>query len=148
MKQEDLIKEAFHIFEEINNHLAINYYSMLEIELSPKQFMVLQIINENHPVKVHEISKQLGLSMSSVSQIVNRLEKDYYVSRDINPENRREILLSLGPSGDKFFKEYERVDRLVIDNYFSKLTIEETRLFRDIAKKIYNVITSGSKSND
>jgi len=144
LNQGEFIKEGFLLFDKINHHLVINYYSLLEIELSPKQFMVLHLINEIEPAKIQDISHQLHLSMSSVSQLVNKLEQENYVSRSINPQNRREILVTVGKKGKEFFKKYEEMDDLVIEKYYSKLSIKETKQFRDFAKKLYTLITEES----
>ncbi|MFS0645326.1 MarR family winged helix-turn-helix transcriptional regulator [Siminovitchia sp. 179-K 8D1 HS] len=144
MNQGEFIKEGFLLFDKINHYLAINYYSLLEIELSPKQFMVLHLIHEIEPAKIQDISQQLNLSMSSVSQLVNKLEQENYVSRSINPQNRREILVTVGEKGKEFFKKYEEMDNLVIEKYYSKLSIRETKQFRDFAKKLYSLIVEES----
>ncbi|MBW8352090.1 MarR family transcriptional regulator [Bacillus sp. IITD106] len=144
MNQGEFIKEGFLLFDKINHFLAINYYSLLEIELTPKQFMVLHLINEMEPAKIQDISNHLQLSMSSVSQLVNKLEQENYVLRNINPQNRREILVTVGKRGKAFFKKYDEMDDLVIEKYYSKLSIEETKQFRDFAKKLYTLITEES----
>ncbi|MFD1205825.1 MarR family winged helix-turn-helix transcriptional regulator [Sporosarcina contaminans] len=144
MNQGDFIKEGFSLFDKINHHLVINYYSLLDIELSPKQFMVLHLIHEIEPARIQDISHQLQLSMSSVSQLVNKLEQGNYVSRSINPQNRREILVTIDKKGKEFFKKYEEMDDLVIEKYYSKLSLKETKQFRDFAKKLYTLITEES----
>lgn len=144
MNQGYYIKEAFSLFDKINHHLVINYYSLLDIELSPKQFMVLHLIHEIEPTKIQDIAHRLQLSMSSVSQLVNKLEERNYVSRTINPQNRREILVTIGKKGKEFFKKYEEMDDWVIEKYYTKLSLEETKQFRDFARKLYKLITEES----
>ncbi|WP_368653648.1 MarR family winged helix-turn-helix transcriptional regulator [Ornithinibacillus sp. 4-3] len=144
MNQGDFIKEGFSLFDKINHHLVINYYSLLDIELPPKQFMVLHLIHEIEPAKVQDISQKLQLSISSVSQLVNKLEQGNYVSRSINPQNRREILVRIDGKGKEFFKKYDEMDDLVIEKYYSKLSLKETKQFRDFAQKLYNIITEDS----
>lgn len=140
MKQADNLKEAISLFNEVNNHLMNTHFSSLNNDITPKQFIILKSVYEMQPVNVQTIAKKYHLSMSSVSQLITKLEKENYLHRELNPENRREILLTLGPKGQEYFNEYERIDQLIIEQYYSRLSLQETQLLREIANKLYEVV--------
>ncbi|MBY6024232.1 hypothetical protein CHN50_16435 [Priestia aryabhattai] len=140
MKQADNLKEAISLFNEVNNHLMNTHFSSLNNDITPKQFIILKSVYEMQPVNVQTIAKKYHLSMSSVSQLITKLEKENYLHRELNPENRREILLTLGPKGQEYFNEYERIDQLIIEQYYSRLSLQETQQLREIANKLYEVV--------
>jgi len=70
---------------------------------NPSEFRVLFLIqraNENNrEMKVSEISQKLRVTPPTVTQIINGLEKDGYIERTINPEDRRAVKISLTEAG-------------------------------------------------
>lgn len=100
----------------------------------------MKYVYEIRKTKIQDVAEQFNLSMSSVSQLVKKLESDGYVSRSINPDNRRETFLTLGEKGEEYFKEYERVDQYIIDHYYAQLSIDETKQMRDIARKLQGIV--------
>ncbi|AQX56012.1 MarR family transcriptional regulator [Priestia flexa] len=141
MEQADNIKKAISIFNKVNDYLMKTYFSSLINDITPKQFNVLRSVYDMQPVNVQTIAKKYNLSMSSVSQLITKLEKESYLHRELNPENRREILLTLGPKGQEYFDEYERIDQFIIERYYSHLSMEETQQLKEIANKLYRVVT-------
>jgi len=140
LNQADYIKEAVSIFNSINSHLLKHHFATLNHEIPPKQFMIMKYVYEIRKSKIQDVAEQFNLSMSSVSQLVKKLESDGYVSRSINPDNRRETFLTLGEKGEEYFKEYERVDQYIIDHYYAQLSIDETKQMRDIARKLQGIV--------
>ncbi|UKS65267.1 MarR family winged helix-turn-helix transcriptional regulator [Rossellomorea marisflavi] len=140
MNQADYIKEAVSIFNSINSHLLKHHFATLNHEIPPKQFMIMKYVYEIRKTKIQDVAEQFNLSMSSVSQLVKKLESDGYVNRSINPDNRRETFLTLGEKGEEYFKEYELVDQYIIDHYYAQLSIDETKQMRDIARKLQGIV--------
>lgn len=140
MNQADYIKEAVSIFNSINSHLLKHHFATLNHEIPPKQFMIMKYVYEIRKTKIQDVAEQFNLSMSSVSQLVKKLESDGYVSRSINPDNRRETFLTLGEKGEEYFKKYELVDQYIIDHYYAQLSIDETKQMRDIARKLQGIV--------
>lgn len=146
VEQGDYIKEAYDFFDKVNAHLLKHYFSSLDYEITPKQFLILDRVHKHQPVKVQTIAEQLNFSMSSTSQLVSKLEQESYVVRSINPQNRREIFLTLGEKGNEYYDEYDQIDQFVIDRFFSQLTVEETKQLRDIAEKLHTIVTEEKKA--
>jgi MarR family transcriptional regulator, organic hydroperoxide resistance regulator len=110
--------------------------------------MIMKYVYEVKKTKIQDVAEQFDLSMSSVSQLVKKLESDGFVTRSINPDNRRETFLTLGDKGEDYFKEYERVDQYIMDHYYAQLSIEETKQMRDIARKLQGIVMDDSQGDD
>lgn len=133
-------KETFKLLDEVNSLLLREFESILHYELTPKQSMLIQFVHISKTITVNELALQMNISASAVSQLLNKLEKEEYVKREINPENRREILISLARKGLKLYEEYDKIDQRVIDKYFSKLTTDEMVQFRTVIEKLHSII--------
>ncbi|MFS0862456.1 MarR family winged helix-turn-helix transcriptional regulator [Fredinandcohnia sp. 179-A 10B2 NHS] len=134
-------KETFKLLDKVNSLLLREFESILQYELTPKQSMLIQFVHIAKTITVNELALQMNTTASAVSQLLNKLEKEDYIKREINPENRREILISLGLNGLKLYEEYDKIDQRVIDKYFSKLTTDEMVQFRAVIEKLHTIIT-------
>ena len=66
-----------------------------EVNLTGPQGMVVGILYKFGPQKVSDISERMGLSMSTVSGILDRLERDQIITREKSETDRRVILIAL-----------------------------------------------------
>jgi len=143
-KDEELIYK--HV-EEINeaiysmdSHFIKLHQNLISDELSPKQIIVLDFINKNGLVTIGQIASYMNITSSAVGQLVSKLEEQHYVSRSINPENRREILVSLNTSGIKYFEREEEIKRLIISRYYSKLELSEIVQLKEVVQKLNQIV--------
>lgn len=65
------------------------------------QFATLSIMKELEPLAVGELAKQMKLSKSSMTQLLDRLVKMNWVERVHASEDRRKVQLKLTKSGQK-----------------------------------------------
>ena len=110
------------------------------------QLLILRTVRDEESITANELSERLSLSPSSVSQLLNRLEAGKYLKREINVNNRREVIVILGDEGKSLFKEYEKIDESIIEKYYSEFTIDEVKTFRNLVLKLYNTIESKKRS--
>ncbi len=67
--------------------------------LSPSQAHALQVLGQSEEITLQELAKQLRLDKSTVSRLVTQLVEHDLVLRTVNPENRREIHITLSERG-------------------------------------------------
>lgn len=81
------------------------------INLTAPQGMVVGTLLKNGPMKIGDISQAMDLSMSTISGIIDRLEKSEIVRREKSMEDGRVILVDLTPnfrdSSKEIFKKME-----------------------------------------
>ena len=100
--------------------------------------MVMGILSKEKTMKITELSSKLNLSNSTVSGIIDRLEKQGMVERIRSEEDRRVVHVSAAPSFKGFQNFHERLEEN-IGNFLSKGTPEELdRIFEglDALKKL------------
>ncbi|ADQ08124.1 transcriptional regulator, MarR family [Caldicellulosiruptor hydrothermalis 108] len=96
-----------------------------EVEIPASHWMMMSILDKNGKMKVGDLSSILGLSNSTVSGILDRLEKQGFVERERSTEDRRVVWVQ---TTQKFkeclymhFKEAEKQ----FENLLSKATEDE-----------------------
>lgn len=69
------------------------------LELTYPQYLVLSTLWEGGPQSVGAIADRLALESSTVTPLVKRLEQAAFVTRQRNPEDERQVVVSLTPRG-------------------------------------------------
>ncbi len=90
--------------------------------ITPPQGMVLGILSQKNKIKVTELSSKLGLSNSTVSGIVDRLEKQEMVERVRSEKDRRVVYVSMTPNFKEKFIFFRKDLLLSIENVINKGT--------------------------
>ncbi len=101
-------------------------------------------INSNHihaalmlsrmePCSLKDFSSMMRLSKSSASALIDRMVEGKIIKRSQNPDNRREVLLSVDPE----FSEHMRFVKEELAMWFEKLIAE---MGEDIFQKWYEVM--------
>ncbi len=72
------------------------------------QFRMLVVLSTRGPLRARELADALGVHPSTASRMVDRLSADRLVDRDVNPDNRREVIVSLSARGARLVDEVTR----------------------------------------
>ena len=81
-----------------------NVFRSFVQDLKPSPLFVLikllHASNSGTPgIRVSEIAASMGISVSGITQIITALEKDGYIRREMDPEDRRGVLVYLTEEG-------------------------------------------------
>jgi MarR family transcriptional regulator, organic hydroperoxide resistance regulator len=87
----------------------------------------------------------LSITASAASQLISKLEKLGYIKREINPNNRREIIVHLGEKGHYYNQMIEKNQLYLIEKYYAKLTHEDLEKLLDIHEKLYHIAVKEQK---
>jgi DNA-binding MarR family transcriptional regulator len=89
------------IFKALQNysHEVSNQYG-----ITGPQLWVLKTVLRNGSLPLGELSQKMYLHPSTISGVVDRLEKKGYVSRDRDQEDRRVVMVQLTPKGKRLVK--------------------------------------------
>lgn len=111
---------------------------LVEKGLSPQRLRILGSIHERGPRIMSELKKELGVTATNVTALVDSLEKDGLVVRRRHPTDRRATVIELS---DKVMTELsprcteykEQVAEL-----FSDLTDQECKTFVNTLEKLWS----------
>jgi DNA-binding MarR family transcriptional regulator len=107
----DQISRAVAIFETMQSlrriFKALQNYSH-EVShrygITGPQLWVLKTVFKDGGLPLGELSQKMYLHPSTITGVVNRLEKKGYVSRDRDQEDRRVVMVQLTPKGKRLVK--------------------------------------------
>ncbi len=68
-------------------------------ELSVPEFRAMGFINRHTGTSLTELADHIGLTLSSISKLIDRLVENRWVSREPDPEDRRRMTLALTARG-------------------------------------------------
>lgn len=106
------------LLRDVNSLVQDNFKEYFcEMGLTPPQIMVAGLLCNKRTMKISEISEKINLSNSTVSGIVDRLEKIDVVRRVRDGEDRRVVRVELTEEFEKINVDFH--DK--IKNYFEAL---------------------------
>ena len=77
--------------------------------ITPLQLEALLYLHTHPKSTVSTLGKYLQLSSSAIAQLTDRLAKAGLLRRTPNPRDRRSVVLSLTPKGERAFSQFHKV---------------------------------------
>ena len=109
------MKSIFTKLDEINYVLLHHYEEIIGYNIPPKQALVLEHLHRHSKLSVNELASKMKVTPGAISQLLAKLEQQQYIVRSINPESRREIIVTLGEKGTNLYQAFEKIDQKVVE---------------------------------
>lgn len=136
------LKECINFLLTTAQHTVFQYLSqrLAPYDITPSQYGILNCLWINDGTCLpRQIAELLCLETSTVSGILDRMQKKDLIARVINPENRREILVMITPKGEALkapvLKIIDEVNEEVLKDFSPKETEFIRKSLRQIAEK-------------
>lgn len=84
-------------------------------DLTSKQELTLEL-SWSKTRTINELADYFSISSSAASQLISKLEQLGYVKREINPHNRREIIVDFAQKGHDYHKDIEKFSYILFKN--------------------------------
>jgi DNA-binding MarR family transcriptional regulator len=108
----------------------------LGVDATIAQLSVLRTLEEFGPMRASDLARETGLTASSITGQLDRLEAEGYVERRRSREDRREVTVHLTPPALSMLREaHERIEAEVAQ-LFSNLSDEELETIESIIAKL------------
>ena len=136
------LKECINFLLTTAQHTVFQYLSqrLAPYDITPSQYGILNCLWINDGTCLpRQIAELLCLETSTVSGILDRMQKKDLIDRVINPENRREILVMITTKGEALkapvLKIIDEVNEEVLKDFSPKETEFIRKSLRQIAEK-------------
>ncbi len=103
--------------------------------LTTAQYSILQQLWKNDGIKFKQLAEACCCSQSTITGIVDTMEKKDVVIRKMNPEDRRSVLVMLTDKGKKLEKETPNINS-ILDNCCSGFDPNDIQLLTILLKKL------------
>lgn len=107
--KEEKIRELTRLLFQTAPAFRKNYrqpHVALQPRLPHHHIFCLVILRQNGDLRMSALAEKLCVSSQQLTRIVNDLQRQGYVLRKPNPENRRVIHISLSPTGLNLLEQY------------------------------------------
>jgi len=123
---EELVRDLVKNIKTVQKSLRSQVHDHFkDLGLTGPQGMLLYMLMKNGPLKISALSKQMGLSNSTVSGIVDRLEVNGHVERHRSEKDRRVVNVSVTEVVKEKMDSHKNVIDSVVSDALNKATKEE-----------------------
>jgi DNA-binding MarR family transcriptional regulator len=147
-----LVHEIFDLGVAID---LIGQVAAARLGINQTDLICLELLHRRGPMSAGEVASALGLTTAAISAMATRLEAGGFAHREMDPKDRRRVLLHASPSGlDKvyhFFDNLYQASTRLYEAYderdvrmlrellgrFRELLADHTALLRDGPPRIY-----------
>lgn len=103
---------------------------------------ILDILYENNgKLTMKEISEGIDRSKSTVTQLVDRLLKEGYVTKESNLEDKRYSYIVLTEKGLSIKKDFKEISQNVIKEFFKDFTEAEIEILLSLLNRVIHNFT-------
>ena len=121
MSKFESISQIINLNRNFNRTLRHEFHGLMQdLGFTFPQLSVISILAKNGKQKVSDISEKMGLSDSTVSGILDRLEQKGIIKRKRNEDDRRVVKIYLSKGSQEICQEFHRKK----EEYFAHLLKE------------------------
>ena len=100
------------------------------------QGKILYVLWEKGSMPISQIKKFTSLANTTLTGMLDHLEKSGLVTRAINPANRRQVIVSLTPLAESLKNDYDDVSRITSEIFYAGFQEEEIIAFENMLRRI------------
>ena len=112
------------------------YMAEAEIQITVEEFMLLSMIEEKTDPILQSIALATGKNKSVVMRMIDSLERKGLARRTVNPDDRRENLLSITAEGEKVVARFRAIDRRLTEELFDGIPAEKITHFFEVVDEL------------
>lgn len=117
---EDTARQVLEVVPIVMHTIRAEFRSQRSRDLSVAQFRTLAYIKNNNGASLSSLAAHIGLTLPSMSKLIDGLVSRGLVTRDSDPEDRRKICLCLTSAGkNELEAAYEHTQAFLADKISS-----------------------------
>ncbi len=120
---------------------------LAQYRLSQPQFFLLIALYEKDDVLITRLAEKVALDKSTLTGILDRLERDGLITRQAKPDDRRAIYVRLTERSLSMRNDLTHIYEATNQQFISRLTSHECEVFDKVLKKLELVNNGQDKAN-
>lgn len=146
MRKDELLQRDETIIADLEKHLR--YISGLikrkgrailsDYSITPPQFAVLQWLLDSGDMTIGELSNKMYLACSTMTDLIDRMEKKDLVKRVKDAKDRRVVRIQLLDKGKNIIDEVIKKRQGYLEEVLINFSIDEILMLREQLEKLYN----------
>lgn len=135
------------IYKFIENDTQTRYYGT-DTPLFSSEIHMIRAIKEEEGIHITGLAKKLGVTKGAVSQIVNKLNKKGFITKETDLNNQSRLVIKLTPKGEiadaNHVKLHDKFDALIND-IIKDASNEEVSFLKNFLSKVEEQIDDFEK---
>lgn len=140
MENDELLHSFLTNIQSINRYLRSMVPDQAEQAVTRVQWMLLRHLQREGACTIGELAKHLDVRSSTMSQMIDRLEKNGIVFRSSNPKDARIKTVALSEKGSEIIREREKLWEDSMAQPFQSFSSDEKEVFLELIGKLVNHI--------
>jgi len=128
------IKDLDHIVSRLIYRVRVLHNRYTVDQITDTQFIVLRSLRKS-PCNTSFLAHMLGVTLSAVTALINRLHKMGLVTRERQEKDRRQVWISITPKGLQVLQEVEEKRNLLLAMYVSRIPEDEREQLLNLLNK-------------
>lgn len=124
------------VYEMKKKCATIDSQLMEHLHLSQSELLFFSALNQCTGISSPELAKNMGLSPSRISRVIEKLVVDGYLDRNIDKTDRRAITLCLTENGKRIRAEIDKSRQECETRLLNVLPESDVEKFREIIGKM------------
>ncbi|MET1071226.1 MAG: MarR family winged helix-turn-helix transcriptional regulator [Umezawaea sp.] len=121
---------------------AVDARLRAEVGLPLGNVDVMRVVERVTPCRVHDIARELSITVGGTSKAVDRIEALGHCERRANPDDRRSSVIVLTPAGERLLADAVRVFESELDTRIG--SVLSPRALRDFAGALVELRAAGN----
>jgi DNA-binding MarR family transcriptional regulator len=144
MSEFESISKIIDLIRNLNKSMRHRFHDFMQDSgLTFPQLSVISTLTKNGELKVSVLSEKMGLSDSTVSGILDRLEQKNIIRRERNQDDRRVVKIALTEESRKFCKDFHKRKEEHFSNLLKRLSEQEIKDIIKGLETLNSVLSNG-----
>lgn len=145
------MEEKLKRLTEMFPHIIKSYHSVSasltkNMDVTLNQFKAILYIDAVERSTLNELSSALNIAGSTTSEMVDRMVRRKYLNRAPDKENRRQVVITIGPKGEKTIADFHQMAKEHFEKIFKILSPKNRDKFYKAYEMLYEVTKEIDKS--
>ncbi|MTE01478.1 MarR family transcriptional regulator [Paracoccus sp. YIM 132242] len=112
MTNADLSQQLSYLIARVNRMVEDDLTRRLQPDgFSIDQFRILKVLDHERPLAMGELAARVLVEPATLTKIIDRMVSEGLVVRLPDPADRRRVLVSLGPAGERSARDLLKIGR-------------------------------------
>ncbi len=128
------VKDIDQAFSRLIYRVRVLFNRYTVDEITDTQYIVLRALRKN-PCNTSYLAHMLGVTLSAVTALINRLHRMNLVTRERQVQDRRQVWITITPKGLKVLNDVEERRNLLLALYLSRVPEGEREQLLELLQK-------------
>lgn len=136
MSKELLVTTIGKLRNRLHRILKQRYAAEADVKLTVEEFILLSMIEARTDQILQNIAIATGKNKSVVMRMIDSLEQKGLAKRTVNPDDRRENLLSITDKGCEVLSQYQQIEKRLSNELLDGIPPQKVAQFLEVIEEI------------